>query len=202
MQGRLNAVSTRYEKFLKDTNRTPIESLTQVGGYHRIKAAEASGGAQGSQSGAVSGALSDLNDPGESKRGKDSKKFYEFIRNSNKGNNIRKIAEHSGFTREDVETILNHVFFEKHDLTKGYDYFDESFQMVQSFRRLLSGVDVKEHDVTMLHHELMESKLMRQGMDFDSAHEMAQTKYNYAQTANALDAGEISLNDTLPFSKK
>ncbi len=35
-QGRLNAVSARYEKFLKDTNRTPIESLTQVGGYHRI----------------------------------------------------------------------------------------------------------------------------------------------------------------------
>ena len=47
-QAKLNAVTAKYNAFLDKTGRTPITVLTQVSGYHYIKAAETAGVKNGS----------------------------------------------------------------------------------------------------------------------------------------------------------
>ncbi|VQS52756.1 Uncharacterised protein [Streptococcus pneumoniae] len=51
--------------------------------------------------------------------------------------------------------------------------------MAQSWSRLFDGNNIQAHDKTLLHHELMESKLMAKGMDYDTAHKITQEEYDY-----------------------
>ena len=58
--------------------------------------------------------------------------------------------------------------------------FDPNYDMAESFRRLLEGENIKEHDLVMIKHERLELNLMkRYNIPYEVAHRLANQKYNY-----------------------
>ena len=51
--------------------------------------------------------------------------------------------------------------------------------MSVSWQRLREGKNIQKHDIMLLKHELMELGLMEQGMVYETAHDITNTKYNY-----------------------
>ncbi|MCR5479439.1 MAG: hypothetical protein K6F27_06210 [Ruminococcus sp.] len=56
--------------------------------------------------------------------------------------------------------------------------------MAQSWQRLIEGKNIQPHDITLLNHEKMEQKLMKQGLSQEEAHALTEKKYNYAKESN------------------
>lgn len=81
-----------------------------------------------------------------------------------------------------MESIYKYVFMNEYDLADGRHKFYPSFDMAQSFQRLLEGKDVQPHDILMLKHEHLEFAIMRKlGYNYDETHELTNTKYNYSK---------------------
>ncbi|MCI9081484.1 MAG: hypothetical protein HFI70_04025 [Lachnospiraceae bacterium] len=55
--------------------------------------------------------------------------------------------------------------------------------MAQSWMRLREGKNIKEHDIVLLNHELMEANIMGKGIDipYEPVHREVEKKYNYAE---------------------
>ena len=54
--------------------------------------------------------------------------------------------------------------------------------MAQSVDRIFYGKEtIKKHDIVMIKHEVMESKLMEQGMIFQEAHNNTNEVFNYTK---------------------
>ncbi len=71
-----------------------------------------------------------------------------------------------------------------HDLGGGrISRFDASFEMAQSWQRLIEGKNIQPHDLTLLRHEIMEKQLMDSGYTQDEAHTLTSQIYNYAKEA-------------------
>ncbi|NQK56543.1 hypothetical protein HO502_10965 [Streptococcus suis] len=53
--------------------------------------------------------------------------------------------------------------------------------MAESWRRLseTEGKHIQKHDLIMLHHELGEYNLMKQGLSYEKAHAEINRKFNY-----------------------
>lgn len=130
-------------------------------------------------SGAVYGAWNDKNDPDEIHRREHAEKYYEAVRNRSTDREVVRIAKNTNFPVEDVRRVYFHVFENYYDLEGGKKRFDPDYDMAQSWSRLFEGKHIQKHDLTLLHHELMESGLMQQGMDYDTAHKITQEKYDY-----------------------
>jgi hypothetical protein len=97
---------------------------------------------------------------------------------------IDRITKNTGFSREDIEQVKDHVFYRKHDLGRGMpENFDPVFMMAQSWQRLIDGKDVKPHDILLLRHEMLESELMKKGLSQNEAHEITGKQFNYAEAA-------------------
>ncbi len=63
--------------------------------------------------------------------------------------------------------------------------------MAESWQRLINGKAIREMDIIMLKHELMEYRLMNeQGLDYWTAHNIAEEKYNYTKFIKELDGKE------------
>lgn len=54
--------------------------------------------------------------------------------------------------------------------------------MAQSWFRLREGKSIKEHDIILLNHELLEANIMENGTDipYEYAHHEAEKQYNYS----------------------
>ena len=78
-----------------------------------------------------------------------------------------------------MDRAIGHVFYNKHNLEKGYTYFDADYDMAESIRRLRSGKGIQKHDLILILHEANEAELMGKGMGYDDAHELTNKKYNY-----------------------
>ena len=130
-------------------------------------------------SGAISGALS----PYSKAALKHAELYYDEVRKMS--NDIDRIAENTGFSKSDVFNIKNYIFYEKHQLEDGIRRFDPSFEMAQSWQRLIEGKDIKPHDITLLNHEKMERELVLQGLSQDEAHIRTSNKFNYKKEASA-----------------
>lgn len=130
-------------------------------------------------SGAVYGAWNSKNDPDEIHRRAHAEQYYRSVRNRDTDNEISRIAKNTGFSTQDIEKVYYHVFENKYELEGGLKTFDPDYDMAQSWERLFAGTQIQKHDITLLHHELMESKLMAKGMTYDAAHKETQKKYNY-----------------------
>lgn len=132
-------------------------------------------------SGAVYGAWNDKNDPYNKERERHAELYYNSVRNRDKNQEIARVAKNSGFSQSDIERIYNHVFIKKHHLAGGYKRFDPNYDMAESWRRLseTGGNNIQKHDLVMLNHELLEQKLMSQGLSYDEAHTETNKKYNY-----------------------
>lgn len=127
-------------------------------------------------SGGISGAISD---PFSERADAHAKMFYEEIRHNH--SDVGKIAKNTGLPIEDVLHVKNFLFIDVHLLEDGeIKRFDGSFPIAESWRRLAFEPKlIQKHDITLLHHEIYERKLMAQGLSQKEAHEKASKKYNY-----------------------
>lgn len=142
--------------------------------------------------GADYGALTEENDPGGSKRRKHARLFYEEIRNSNREISIKTISKNAKLDYDLVETAYHYVFEEKHPLWNRIDYFDPSYDMAESWRRLRTNDNIQKHDILLVKHEALESKIWNEHPDWDyyKAHEETCKVYDY-KTALRKWKGEI-----------
>lgn len=126
------------------------------------------------KSGAISGALN----PYSKEANKHAEQYYKSVRKMK--TDINRISENTGYDKETIQSIKNFIFMDKHDLGDGkYDYFDPSFEMAQSWQRLIDGKNIQPHDITLIKHEVMERDLMRAGLSQDEAHRLTSKTYNY-----------------------
>jgi len=62
---------------------------------------------------------------------------------------------------------------------KAPKYFDPWYEIAQSWIRLIDGKDIQPHDIILIEHELMESKLMTSGLKYQKAHDKTDETHNY-----------------------
>lgn len=106
-----------------------------------------------------------------------AKRAYEEIRKKNAKSDIAKVAKSSGLSKKEVEKVRNHLFFEKHELEKGFVRFDESAEIANAWEALEQGRP-KELDIMLIKHELEELTIMEKyGYDYNKAHLFANRKY-------------------------
>lgn len=135
-----------------------------------------SGGSGIINTGAISGALNPYSKEAE----KHAAQYYESVRHMK--TDIKHIAANTGISENDIYKIKEHIFLKKHDLGGSEpEYFYPSYEMAQSWQRLIDGKNIKEHDITLLRHELMEYDLMEQGYSQFEAHRITENKYNYGK---------------------
>lgn len=129
-------------------------------------------------SGGISGAIS----PQSNRAGKHAEQYYESVRHMT--TDVSRIAKNTGYSEEFIKTIKDYIFIDEHDLGDGrISRFEPSFEMAQTWQRLIDGRDIQQHDLTLLKHEEMERRLISQGYSQDEAHILASKEYNYAKEA-------------------
>lgn len=116
---------------------------------------------------------------------KHAKIFYEAVRK--RSGDAERISTNTGYSKEDIESIRQYLFFEKHNLSTGYKRFDEDYDIAVSWQRLNDGKDIKPHDIILLQHELLEQKYISQGYSQEEAHKLASEKHNYQKELNKYD---------------
>lgn len=93
----------------------------------------------------------------------------------------RRIAENTGFREQDIQRIKNHVFYNEHELYDGeIARFYPSYQMSQSWQRLIDGRHIQNYDIILLNHEFLESVIEAEGFNAGEAHMKAEIIYNYS----------------------
>ena len=130
-------------------------------------------------SGAISGGLN----PYSKQAQEHADRYYESVRHMT--NDVQRIADNTGLSKEEIAKIKDFIFMQKHDLGGEYKYFDSSYEMAQTWQRLIDGKNIQQHDLTLLRHEKMERELMAQGYSQDEAHKITSRKYDYAREAEA-----------------
>ena len=106
-----------------------------------------------------------------------AKRAYEEIRKKDEKSDIQKVAKSSGLKKSEVRKVRNHLFFEKHKLSKGFVRFDESAEIANAWEALEQGRP-SELDIILIKHELEELTIMEKyGYDYKVAHLMADKKY-------------------------
>lgn len=131
------------------------------------------------ESGGIYGAWNDKNDPDEIHRKKYAEQYYDFVRKRSTQNEVEKISKNTNFSEKDILIVYNHLFENEYELENGVKRFDADYDIAQSWDRLFKGKDIQKHDITLINHELMESKLMLKGLSYDEAHKQTEIKYNY-----------------------
>lgn len=145
----------------------------------------ANSGKSGKINSGAKGAYTSKNDPDFKKRDAHAEKYYSGIRNSDKESIVNTISKNSGIEKDEVNKMVNHLFYSKHNLDKGFVYFDSDYDISESVRRLRSNDNIQPHDLILIHHEAYESELMATGMQYEEAHAIAAEKFDYKK---ALDA--------------
>ena len=129
-------------------------------------------------SGAISGAL---NPDGEQAK-EHAKQYYKSVRRMK--TDYKRIAKNTGFSVDEIKEIKEYIFLKKHDLGNGkLEYFVASYDMAESWQRLIDGRNIQAHDLVLLNHEIMERDLIRKSLTQDEAHKLASKKYTYAKGA-------------------
>ncbi len=132
--------------------------------------------------GALYGAWNNDNDPYHTIRDRVAESLYKEIINRKKEYEIEAVSKNTGFSISDVERIYYHIFIRKHLFRNGRVHkFDPDYYTVHSWLRLREGKTVYKHDITMLHHELEEEKIMGDSLEivYEDAHDIVAKKYNY-----------------------
>ncbi len=124
--------------------------------------------------GSVSGALN----PYSKEAGKHAVQYYESVRHMS--TDTTKISTATRIKKDKIDKIKNHIFIQEHDLLDGHKRFDPSYDMAQSWQRLINGSH-EEKDMVLLKHEYAELRYMEKGMTQNEAHIKASKRYNYAK---------------------
>jgi hypothetical protein len=129
--------------------------------------------------GGVSGSLSGALDPDSKEADEHAKRYYGLVRSMK--TDVANIAQNTNFTEEQIKNVKDHLFMTKHDLGSGaLEYFEENYEIAQSWQRLVEGKSIEPHDIILLEHELLEREYMMKGFSQEVAHRKAEEKYNYA----------------------
>lgn len=183
---RAERLDKRLRSGIMETRRNDGSHYTkdEHGRFTGSTSAGGSGGSGGNSSGGgadagsdnVSGALNP-----DSKRAQEhADRYYESVRQMK--NDHERIAANTEFSAEEVKQVKSFIFLEKHDLGGSeQEYFYPSYEMAQSWQRLIDGKNIQPHDLTLLRHEIMERKLMEQGYSQSEAHRAAEKQYNYSK---------------------
>ena len=150
----------------------------------RVKNVENFGDSDIMDAGAKSGAWTSKNDPYFKERDRFAKDYYREVLGRKREYEIDAVAENSGFSREDIDKVFSHVFEKEHLFADGTRHkFSPDYDMSQSWFRLRDGKNIKEHDMILLNHELMEADIMEKNPDavYESAHREAEKKHNYSE---------------------
>lgn len=111
-----------------------------------------------------------------------AERYYESVRKMK--TDAERISQNTGFSKELIQQIKDYIFIEEHDLgDNGIRRFYADYKMAQTWQRLIDGKNIQKHDLTLIKHEELERKLMRQGYSQDEAHSIASETYNYAKEA-------------------
>ena len=125
------------------------------------------------EAGGAYGAWNESNDPDGRKRGHHAIRFYEELRNRDEDAEVKRTSDNTGIGEAVVRQAYRHIFVEKHDLDKGHNFFDENYDMAESWRRMSTGVDIQPHDLTLVYHEAIEDDFMyMRGLPYRAAHDM------------------------------
>lgn len=115
--------------------------------------------------------------------------YYESVRHMN--TDIMRIAENTGWSAEDIQSVKDHVFFKEHDLGDRIGRFDPSYYIAQSWQRLIQGNgEIREQDIVLLNHELLEEKYEQAGMTYEQAHAEAEKQFDYSKYIPKEDLSE------------
>jgi len=107
------------------------------------------------------GAYTALNDPYGEKRDTSAENFYKQILNRNRQYEIEAVAKNTGFSVDDIDKVYAHIFELKHLFEDGrVERFAPDYYMQQSWMRLRDGKNIKQHDITLIKHELAEAEIM------------------------------------------
>lgn len=134
------------------------------------------------KAGALSGALTSKNDPNLEKREQFAKSYYAEVLGRKREYEIAAVAKNSGFSESDIDKVFAHVFELEHLFLDGSVHkFDTDYDMAQSWIRLREGKNIKEHDMILLRHELMEAEIMGTGttVPYEPTHDEVSKKYDY-----------------------
>ncbi|MDY4812229.1 MAG: phage minor capsid protein, partial [Ruminococcus sp.] len=185
---RYNGTSDEYVKFSRamelpqQRQRVTVDGLGNIGNIKKQKTVNISGAKPVEKSaesgiintGSVSGALN----PYSKEAGEHAEKYYESVRHMT--TDTLRIAEATNLRKEKIDKIKNHIFIKEHDLSNGHRRFDPSYDMAQSWQRLISG-KYEEKDMILLKHEYAELRYMEKGLQQHDAHIKASKRYNYAK---------------------
>ena len=131
-------------------------------------------------SGAITGAITDIY---SNRANEHAWKYYEFIRSID--TDIKKIAANTDFSEEQIILVKNYLFYDKHYIVSGYERFEPSFPIAESWRRLAFDKDnIKPHDITLIKHELLEMRLVSEGISQDEAHDLTENQFNYQKESD------------------
>ncbi len=191
-QRKILELEAEYERISQAAALEPRFERMRVDGFKDLAGRRLAGRRQGGRAGVlqtggrsdilgrkVSGALTSKNDPSEKKRNAHAQRYYESIRNSNKAGIVQAISRNTGIDYKTVDKAITHVFYTKHALERGLDYFDSDYAIAESVRRLRTNDKIHKHDRILILHEAYESELMASGMSYEDAHKIAREKYNY-----------------------
>lgn len=123
----------------------------------------------------ITGAL----DPNSKKADKHAALYYESVRKMK--SDCKKIAANTGYPIDLIKRIKYYTFIEEHELDNGKERFYPSFQMAQSWQRLIEGKNIQDHDLLLLEHEMYELTLVSLGMPQNKAHDATNKLYNYTR---------------------
>lgn len=131
--------------------------------------------------GAISGAYNDKNDPKGEKREAHAIRYYEELRNSDKAYFVNAVSANSSIDKTTVSKAYKHIFEDKHVLDGELKYFDPDYYMAESLRRLRTNDSIQEHDLILLRHEALEFDIMQANPEtpYDEAHAIADKSHNY-----------------------
>lgn len=115
----------------------------------------------------------------EIKLAKEAKIKYNEIRNNN--NDVQKIAKNMGIDESLVNDVKEHLFIKTHKFREGVpSRFDPDYDIAMAWERMISGKNIKESDMTLINHELMELRLMKErDMVYEDAHDETNKIYNW-----------------------
>lgn len=95
---------------------------------------------------------------------------------------VERIAKNTGYSKDQIQEIKKYLFIDKHNLGSRFTRFDPSFEIAQSWNRLMNG-NIESHDLTLIKHEIYEKELISSGMSQDDAHKETSKIYNYQKEA-------------------
>lgn len=106
----------------------------------------------------------------------------------------QNIAANTGMSFECVSLIKAYIFYAKHELLEGIDYFWPCYEMAESWRRLSAkgGRHIQPHDRLLLQHELLEIQYITRGISQIEAHSLACQTFDYPTASNAFYARNLS----------